>query len=184
MCHVLMRTGWNCLSRIILCLYCRQVIINSISLFIDILCIILTAKSLLKVCRLVFCYPPTNAPPGECRWDSGSLNIFLLSSKFMSIIDIIASNSCKNHAIVPQYELNKLTNLSPVIPNMSSKPYFLTRFVLYDIKFDLWIRFSNPRNKTVRFTDQAPFCVWFVVAIYWLQRPTAYECFELNTLPC
>lgn len=74
---------------------------------------------------------------------------------------------------------------------MSSKPYFLTRFVLYYIKFDLWIRFSNPRNKTVRFTDQAPFCVWFVVAIYWLQRPTAFEYFdcswikvELSTLPC
>ena len=71
----------------------------------------------------------------------------LLSFKFMYIIDImyfifyiidiIASNSCKNHAIVPQYELNKLTYLSPVIPNMSSKPYFLTRFVLYYIKFDL-----------------------------------------------
>ena len=94
MCNVIMRTGWNCLPRIILCLYCRQVIINIISLFIDILCIIPTAKSLLKVCRLVFCYPPTNAPPGECRWDWGSLNIFLLSSKFMSIIDLIASNSC------------------------------------------------------------------------------------------
>ena len=57
----------------------------------------------------------------------------ILSFKFMPFLEIIASNSCKNHAIVPQYELNKLTNLSPVIPNMSSKPYFLTRFVLYDI---------------------------------------------------
>ena len=69
----------------------------------------------------------------------------------MSIIDLIASNSCKNHAIVPQYELNKLTYLSPVIPNMSSKPYFLTRFVLYYIKFDLSVprtvqmgKFSRP----------------------------------------
>ena len=69
-------------------------------------------------------------------------------SKPTFILGIVTSIYSINYAIVPQYQLNKLTNLSRVIPNMSSKPSFLTRFVLYYMNSTLRICQSVDRLVT------------------------------------
>ena len=67
-------------------------------------------------------------------------------------------------------------------------------YIIWTLHYE-WVNQSVDRDylviREIRryvFIDQAPFCVWLVLAIYWLQRSTTFEWFdcvlELSTLPC